>query len=146
MSDHHFVPETRLEFTNICRVCGLSRGAHLPGINDQPRPVEPTSGVAPADSSAFDIFRSLFVAAKEVERWWVEEEMYRQIGAPAGMFMLRAAIAKIEAESPTTQTRRPDSAGANSEAPPPIQVALCPHGVPMEPGWDCVECALEALR
>ena len=35
-------------------------------------------------------------ALKEIERWWLEEQMPKENGAPVGIFMVRAAIAKAE--------------------------------------------------
>lgn len=39
----------------------------------------------------------LLAAAKEIERWWIEDEMKNHMGAPVGMFMIRASITEYEA-------------------------------------------------
>ena len=38
----------------------------------------------------------LYEAAKAIEEWWLLEGQHAFSGAPAAMFMLRAAIAKAE--------------------------------------------------
>ena len=49
-----------------------------------------------ADARLIAAAPELLEACKEVEAWWLREGKNEFIGAPAGMFMLRAAIQKAE--------------------------------------------------